>query len=255
MSYWLLSDAGQDYLNDAELGLVNEDSIENAVAVMKPFGMANTLGDDMRRAITDDIGGLALQVAQMVSRAYRGETVVKEWQKTLDGLFGIGYAKKGFMGALLGYGQLPTFDARQINVQVEPDSKDVVLSALATKRAPEVVEMLSRRLDALDLSVDSEFEPFKQHLVHHAVWDAVGGSETTHSDVVDAMIKASRTRSTDDKDGDVLPEDVMGLNIAQEVEIEDTGKKARLSVDAGKALADYNQRIESMKQLIGCLRK
>ena len=57
-AYWLLSDPGQAYLNDAERGTVNEAAVQNAVAVMKPFGMNNTLGEDMRRAVTSDMAFL-----------------------------------------------------------------------------------------------------------------------------------------------------------------------------------------------------
>lgn len=269
-AYWLLSPAGQDYLNDAELGRVNQDAIDDAVAVMKPWGMSNMLGEDLARAVTDDIGSLSLQVSYLVSKAHRGSDMVQQWQQVLDSLYGIGYAKKGFMGAMLGYGQLPTFDARQINIQVEPESRRDVLNALATNRAPEVVETLARRLDALDLTMSSEFQPFKQHLVHHAVWDAVGKSETTHSDVVDAMLRAStkRTGSEDeaitiDVEGEATPAtrdtvpaaEARGRKVSYEVEVEDSGDTATMTVDAGQALTDYDQRIVTMKKLLECLRK
>ena len=60
---------------------------------------------------------------------------MREWQDAVDSLYGIGYAKKDFMGAMLGYGQLQTFDARKINVQASPESKKDVLAALANPRA------------------------------------------------------------------------------------------------------------------------
>ena len=56
--YWLLSDPGQAYLNDAERGTVNEAAVQNAVVVMKPSSMNNTLGKDMRRAVTSDMAFL-----------------------------------------------------------------------------------------------------------------------------------------------------------------------------------------------------
>lgn len=269
-SYWLLSPAGQDYLNDAELGIVNQAAIDNAVAVMKPWGMSNMLGEDLARAVKEDIGSLSLQVSYIVSKASGGEKMVGQWQRMLDNLYGIGYAKKGFMGAMLGYGQLPTFDARQINIQVEPDSRKDVLNALATNRAPEVVDTLARRLDALDLTMDDEYAPFRQHLVHHAVWDAVGKSKTTHSDVVDAMVKASPRRDMGDNividfgdeqvDESTILDDIdaaaaKGRKVSYEVEVEDTGDTARMTVDAGDALADYDRRIETMTKLLECLRK
>lgn len=256
-AYWLLSPAGQDYLNDAELGIVNQAAIDDAVAAMAPFGMANTLGDDMVRAVDDDIGSLGLQVSYIVNKAHAGTDMVSDWQRVLDDLYGIGYAKKGFMGAMLGYGQLPTFDARQINVQVEADSRKDVLNALTTKRAAEVVETLSRRLDALELTMDEEYLPFKQHLVHHAVWDAVGKSETTHSDVVDAMLRASADRkpAPETTVDEVPPAQAKGRQVTYEVEVEDTGETARLTVDAADALTDYDERIATAKKLLECLNK
>lgn len=256
-AYWLLSPLGQDYLNDAELGIVNRAAVNDAVKAMAPFGMANTLGDDMVRAVDDDIGSLGLQISYIVNKAHAGTDMVSDWQRVLDDLYGIGYAKKGFMGAMLGYGQLPTFDARQINVQVEPESRRDVLNALGTKRAAEVVETLSRRLDALELSMDEEYLPFKQHLVHHAVWDAVGKSETTHSDVVDAMLRASADRKPEPETtlDEVPAAKAKGRKVTYEVEVEDTGDTARLTVDAGDALTDYDQRITTIGKLLECLKK
>lgn len=58
-AYWLLSGKGQDYLNDAERGTVNEESAQNAVAIiMKPFKMNNTLGEDMVRQWQDAVDHL-----------------------------------------------------------------------------------------------------------------------------------------------------------------------------------------------------
>lgn len=54
---------------------------------------------------------------------------------------------------------------------------------------------------------------------------------------------------------DVDPVDARGRKVVQEVEIEETGKTGKLSVDAGKALVDYNQRVDAMKQLLECLKK
>ena len=57
-AYWLLSEPGHAYLNDAERGTVNEAAVQNAVVVMKPSDMNNTLGEDMRRAVTSDMAFL-----------------------------------------------------------------------------------------------------------------------------------------------------------------------------------------------------
>ena len=85
-AYWLLSEPGQAYLNDAERGTVNEAAVQNAVAVMKPFGMNNTLGEDMRRAVTSDMASLVDKVSDLIDRAHQGEDVVRECQGAVDGL-------------------------------------------------------------------------------------------------------------------------------------------------------------------------
>ena len=79
--------------------MVNEAAVANAIELM------NTLGEDMRRAVKADMASLVGQVSGLISRASQGEDVVRQWQDAVDGLYGIGYAKKGFMGAMLGYGQ------------------------------------------------------------------------------------------------------------------------------------------------------
>lgn len=193
--YWLLSPTGQQYLNAAEVAIVDADSIANAVKVMAPFGTQNTLGGDLERAANGSLHTRLPGMTAAIAKAAQGKNAVKDWQDATDNMYGVREAKKGFLGSLLGFGQLPTFDARQININVKADSKEDTLKALSSKQARNVVAKLSRRMDALGLAMDPEFSPFYQHLVHHAVWDAVGGTETTHADVIDSMIRASNRQS------------------------------------------------------------
>jgi len=165
--------------------------IADAVKVMAPFGTQNTLGGDLERAAGGDLHTRLPGMTAAIAKAARGKNAVRDWQDATENMYGVRDAKKGFLGSLLGFGQLPTFDARQINVNVEPGSKEDTLKALSSKKARSVVAKLARRMDALSLAMDPEFSPFYQHLVHHAVWDAVGGTETTHADVIDAMVRAS----------------------------------------------------------------
>jgi hypothetical protein len=189
--YWLLSPVGQRYLNAAEVAIVDQDAVADAVKVMAPFGTQNALGKDLERAAGGDLHTRLPAMAAAIAKAATGKNAVKDWQDATDNLFGVREAKKGFLGSLLGFGQLPTFDARQINVNVKPDSKEDTLRALSSVKARDVVAKLARRMDALSLTMDPEYAPFYQHLAHHAVWDAVGGTETTHSDVIESMIMAS----------------------------------------------------------------
>lgn len=189
--YWLLSPMGQRYLNAAEVGITDQTAIDDAVKVMSPFGTQNALGKDLERAASGDLHSRLPGLTAAIVKASKGDNAVQDWQEALDNLYGVREAKKGFLGSLLGFGQLPTFDARQINVNVERETKEETLRALSSTKAREVVSTLAKRMDALSLTMDPKYAPFYQHLAHHAVWDAVGGTETTHSDVVESMLMAS----------------------------------------------------------------
>lgn len=90
---------------------------------------------------------------------------------------------------MLGRGDIPTFDAREIELwqrnskkgKIEPKWKDV--------------EALRRRMLNFPMKVPADLKPFKVHLVHHTLWDAYasGGkaSKTTHGAPIRAMQFAS----------------------------------------------------------------
>lgn len=195
--FWLLSPMGQQYLNAAEVGITDEAAIADAVDVMAPFGTQNVLGGDLQRAASGELHKRLPAMTAAIVKAAGGKNAVKDWQEATADLYGIRAAKQGFLGSLLGFGQLPTFDARQINLNVKPQTRKDTLQALGSTRSREVVAKLARRMDALQLSVDPQFSPFYRHLAHHAVWDAVGRTQTTHADVIDAMVQASEQRRAD----------------------------------------------------------
>jgi hypothetical protein len=67
-------------------------------------------------------------------------------------------------------------------------------------------------------------------------------------------IPVEPTKPAQDR-SEVEPQEARGRKVTYEVEVEDTGEKARLTVDAGEALADYNQRIATIGKLLECLKK
>lgn len=244
--YWLLSAPGQRYLNAAEVGLVDEESIDNAVKVMAPFGTQNTLGEDLRRAASGDLHTRLPGLTAAIVKASKGENAVEDWQDALSNLYGVREAKKGFLGSLLGFGQLPTFDARQINVNVEGESKEATLRALTSTKAREVVATLARRMDALSLTMDPKYAPFYQHLAHHAVWDAVGGTETTHSDVVESMLQASNRVTEDRAAAPAQPKPATPATIIV------GGRTLRIPDPAG-AVETLDAKINRYSELLKCL--
>ena len=54
---------------------------------------------------------------------------------------------------------------------------------------------------------------------------------------------------------EVEPEQAKGRKVSYDVTVEDTGESARMTVDAGDALADYDSRIDAMTKLLECLKK
>ena len=186
-SEWLGSKKGQSFLKAAEKGDVNEDSLEDLKEKFSPFSMTGALSDKLKWAIEHSKGDpdLANKFATMPMENYRD---------LMMGIKGIGPAKSGFIGSLLGRGDLPTLDARQVLLHTGKYNKDPEFqrrTQAIVKGKPvagtEAVDRLIARQNAMGMDIDPSLEPFRQHLTHHAVWDKAGNSETTHGDVVKAM--------------------------------------------------------------------
>ena len=186
-SEWLGSKKGQSFLKAAEKGDVNEDSLEDMKEKFSPFSMTGALSDKLRWAVehSKNNPNLANLFATMPIEHYRD---------LMMGIKGIGPAKSGFIGSLLGRGDLPTLDARQVLLHTGKYNKDPEFqrrTQAIVKGKPvagtEAVDRLIARQNAMGMDIDPSLEPFRQHLTHHAVWDKAGNSETTHGDVVKAM--------------------------------------------------------------------
>ena len=182
-SEWLLSPQGQRYLDDAMKGKANEGAIADITQRFTPFGMASTLGNDLRVAAlrSGELGG------ERLNKAVLGGP--DEWRAYAQGLPGIGPAKSGFIASLLGRGDMPTLDARQLVLQTgEPAKASSKFMARGKGRGGDAgVDRLAARQSELGFDLPRELEPFRQHLSHHAIWDKVGGSQTTHEDLIRAM--------------------------------------------------------------------
>jgi hypothetical protein len=184
-SEWLLSPGGKAYLDDAERGIVNEDAIGDIRNRFKKFGLADTLANDLRWGATN-----LPQVNGSLNDLVLGG--VDDWRGFSKGLNGIGPSKSGFIASLLGRGDIPTLDARQLDLHTGETGK---AAAKYMKRGGgiggnQAVDRLAYRQDELGLALPERLKPFYQHLTHHAVWDKVGDSQTTHDDLIKAMIAA-----------------------------------------------------------------
>lgn len=190
MADWLLSPYGQRYLDSVERGAVDEEAIADIVQRFKPFGMAQTLGDDLvwaagnahRLGLEGKIGDLVQADPSM-------------WRSYAQGLRGIGPAKSGFYASLLGRGDMPTLDARQLQLHTGEGGAAAYrfMRRGGGLGGDEAVDRLAARQLELGLDLPASLEPFRQHLTHHGVWDAVGGTRTTHADLVGAMQRGRAT--------------------------------------------------------------
>ena len=190
-SDWLGTKAGQRYLARGAEGEADPEAIADMARHLQPFGLMPTLTERMTEA-PGLIAGKEGRLSELVDRASRGASDPGEWREAVSDLPGIGPAKAGFMASLLGRGDIPTLDARQVILHTgQPTSASKPFLGKAN-RATEGVDRLAARQSAFGLTLPPEYDPYYQHLAHHTIWDAVGNEQTTHSDLIDAMLNRAR---------------------------------------------------------------
>jgi len=180
-SEWLGSPEGQRYLDAAERGEIDAKAIEGLQQKFSPFGMPWVLSEDMKWAAQN------FPKREGISEMITADPAA--YRELSQNVPGIGPAKSGFMGAMLGRGDFPTLDARQLRLHTEGGGKEAskFMKRGKGEGGEEAVARLTARQNALDMGIDPELDPFYQHLVHHTIWDKVGNEQTTHDDLVRAM--------------------------------------------------------------------
>jgi len=197
---WLGSPMGQRYLNAAELGKPDAAAMQQLRTMFSPYGKQDDQVAKMQWA-ADNLPNMAKDLNARVAGGR------DEWRDYSDSLRGIAAAKSGFVGSLLGRGDIPTLDARQINLHTTP--APVSMGSIQNRGkgtgGRELVDRLAARQDALELGLDPSLAPFYQHLGHHAVWDKIGGTETTHNDLMKAMRGYDKGGAVHMEDGGITP--------------------------------------------------
>lgn len=181
--------SGQAYLDAAQRGQVNESAIADMAAKFRPYGFHNSLAQDLEWGARN-LPQHSSQVADMVAAAREGASNPEDWVRFVkDKVRGVDAAKAGFVGAMLGRGDLPTLDARQIILQTGRPTKEAskFLSRGSGTGAVEALQRLAARMQDLGIPLPAELEPYRQHLTHHAVWDKAANEATTHEDVMNAL--------------------------------------------------------------------
>jgi hypothetical protein len=181
---WLGSPMGQKYLEASMRGEDHPEAMADLRAKFAPFGKQNEQVEAMKYATKT--------LPQRVASANYAVTGGKDdYRKFAGNIRGIAGAKSGFIGSLLGRGDLPTLDARQLNLHSlshPTKTPEGMMSRGKGLGGQEAVDRLIARQDALGYKIPKELAPYAQHLIHHDVWDQRGGTQTTHKDLIKAML-------------------------------------------------------------------
>ena len=181
MGDWLMGPAGRAYLDAAERGAVDKDALEDLRNVSHSFGKQNMLVDQLTGAASI----LPERTPTAIDAIARGD--VGSWRGFTNDLPGIDSAKSGFLGAPLGFGKLPTADAREVKLYTGLSTKEAQKFMSRKGWADATVDRIADRQAAMGLRLDPSLEDFRQHLTHHTVWDKVADEKTTHADLMRAM--------------------------------------------------------------------
>jgi hypothetical protein len=174
---------------------------------MAPFGRHQTDIPDALTWAALNLPGKEKQVSELVHAARLMASTPEDWRAFTQNIRGVGPSKSGFLASLMGRGDQPTLDARQIILHTGRPTSEAAkyIAKKGGAGSVEAVNRLAARQNAMDLSLPDRLRPYYQHLAHHTVWDKAGDDETTHEDVVRAMHHAANGGfQTADDDPSVL---------------------------------------------------
>lgn len=207
---WLGTPDGQAALDALERGEFREDLWQKGAAVRTAYGDDRhaTMGS-MKPAGKNQFSMLNLQGLVDEINATKGDSA--KLQEAVTKLKGIGTGKQGFIGHLLGMGNVPTIDAVEINTWIAGQGD---IAQLKNKRADlarrikesssdkrvsaEMLDRVTRRFEGLRKKVGADqVDPqVWQHIAHHWLWDRAKGIETTHGGLYEAMRFYQNTQTT-----------------------------------------------------------
>jgi len=198
MGEWLLSPIGKRYLDAAEQGIVDHGAISHALKSFGGFGKINNAEGKALPWAAQSLVPHTKIVSNMIAASLEGRHSAEDWRNWVkNNIHGVGFAKSGFWGSMLGRGDQSVPDARQLVLHT-PNKNDEATSLIgvgegvpASQREGEAMQRIIDRQNALGLSIPKELSPHYQALAHHTIWDAAGGTDTTHQDVINAMKHAA----------------------------------------------------------------
>lgn len=195
VSAWLLTPEGKRALDSLEKGGRVDLSLWEPLFKIRDSYGANSLRN---WAFNSNSPKLTLYRAQEMTDAINStKGDLKQLDAAVQATLGIAEAKTGFIKHLLGFGETPTIDAREINywltgqanvAQLKSRQADLVRQAKTAKGLARqvVVDRISAKIARL--AKDYNFDPaIGAHVMHHWIWDATEGESTTHAVMMEAM--------------------------------------------------------------------
>ena len=267
----LLPGSGMANLTTGVRGLMLYESLENALDRKLPEIFGRLRAEGLRSA----------ELRPTVGRwhweswvAYSGQEAS---HKTLEALlnevkgelnpFADVAAKEGEYGAF-SYGTEYAIDRNGERYKLYPDSAGVMrrlslddykeLMAAIKKRANGVIPgrfKVSENADGSQRSQPWFMDPRVDRKALDKLIDRFAGPKPEGKIVASPDREIAPEQPTATMRDEVPATDAKGRKVTYDVEVEDTGETARLTVDAGDAITDYDERIATAKKLLECLNK
>ena len=202
MAAWLFSPMGQRALDAVERGVFDAEAWQSAARVRKAFGddrinNLNVLGEPKKGAANmRNIGEVTAAL-----NAAGGDW--KKVEAAVSKLNGVAVGKSPFIGHLLGFGEMPTLDAREINGwllgRADTGGLDTARANLARTfsdglDSPPLARAFMAKIQDRFLALQKKGIPGTDlapevfgAIMHHWLWDKLGGTKTTHEGLYKAM--------------------------------------------------------------------
>ena len=191
----LESPAGQTYLQAATKGRFDKKAAKTIVNHFGAWGFKPTFYKQLKHAVT--LGEDAPSIDRILKQGRR-----RSWYRYVEKRVpGVSIAKAGFLASLLGRGDMATADARELNFWLCPlheweRDKRKCRTPLGDRYDvndlvdDDFMHVFNKKMRALRMRMPPRYKPFYEHLAHHALWDAVAETKTSHQNIIDAMKNA-----------------------------------------------------------------
>jgi hypothetical protein len=200
VALWFFTPEGKAALDKTDAGTLDPADFEGLMKVRDAFGRNDIRNNGMRE------GGRKLSfkdLAETLKEVNQAKGDTQTIASALNRLSGISHGKIGFIKHLLGFGDVSTVDAVQINFwltgqgttnQLKTSRADLVRRLKSSEATDNLNRDVAKRIKAkvqtlVDrYGIDPDIGP---HIIHHWLWDKAKGSQTTHKGMMSSMSLAS----------------------------------------------------------------